>query len=117
MRLAEGNACKTIRCLGMIYTLLAMDVYALKSNDGTRTFDGCAVHSAEVHIFAREAYDMLKVVSDALVKSLHLVVSDALVKSLHDAVAQHHTALCVTLDSERALGGKIMVVDVVGESM
>jgi len=47
--------------------LLAVDVYARESDDGARTFDGVAMHSAEVHIFAREAHDMLKVVGDASV--------------------------------------------------
>jgi hypothetical protein len=44
-----------------------MDVHARESDDGARTFDGVAVHSAEVHIFAREAHNMLKVVGDASV--------------------------------------------------
>ena len=44
-----------------------MDVHARKFDDVTRTFYGVTVHSAEVHIFAREAQYMLEVVSDALV--------------------------------------------------
>jgi len=44
-----------------------MDVYTWESDDGARTFDGVAVQSAEVHIFARETHNMLKVLSDASV--------------------------------------------------
>jgi len=47
--------------------LLAVDVHARESNDSARIFDGVAVHSAEVHIFAREAHDMLKIVGEASV--------------------------------------------------
>ena len=39
-----------------------MHVYARESDDDARTFNGVAVHSAEVYIFTREVEDMLKVI-------------------------------------------------------
>jgi len=38
-----------------------------KFDDGARTFDGVAVHSADVHTFSSEAYNILKVAGDASV--------------------------------------------------
>jgi len=75
-----------------------MDVYARESDDGART----AVQSALVHIFARETHNMLKVVNDASVIAHAAIAPDV----THNAV-----------DSDRALGGKIMVMDVVGHTM